>query len=84
MPNRLERFAGLRAAAAREAQQAEPQAPPAPERPDSPLGRAFRDLAGRAHQRLAAAADEIHVAILGTVLRVRPQPIVESAPRDAR
>ena len=52
--------------------------------PDSPLGRAFRDLAGRAHQRLAAAADEIHVAILGTVLRVRPQPIVESAPRDAR
>jgi adenosylcobinamide kinase/adenosylcobinamide-phosphate guanylyltransferase len=52
--------------------------------PDTPLARAFRDLAGRAHQRLAAAADEIHVALLGTVLRIRPQPIVESGRIERR
>ena len=43
--------------------------------PPSPLGRAFRDLAGTAHQRLAACADELHFAVLGTVLRLRPLPI---------
>jgi adenosylcobinamide kinase/adenosylcobinamide-phosphate guanylyltransferase len=52
--------------------------------PESPLAREFRDLTGRAHQRLAAAADEIHVAILGTVLRVRPGPVVESSPGGGR
>ncbi len=40
--------------------------------PDSRLGRVFRDVAGRAHQRLATIADEIYFAVLGTVLRVRP------------
>ena len=51
--------------------------------PPSPLGRAFRDLAGTAHQRLAACADELHFAVLGTVLRLRPPPItgVDHAPR---
>jgi adenosylcobinamide kinase/adenosylcobinamide-phosphate guanylyltransferase len=44
--------------------------------PESPLGRLFRDVAGRAHQRLAAVADEIHLAILGTILRLRPEPLV--------
>jgi adenosylcobinamide kinase/adenosylcobinamide-phosphate guanylyltransferase len=43
--------------------------------PPSPLGRAFRDVAGTAHQRLAACADEIDFAVLGTVLRLRPLPI---------
>ena len=43
--------------------------------PDTPLGRRFRDLAGFAHQRLAARADEIYVAILGLMLRVRPAPV---------
>jgi adenosylcobinamide kinase/adenosylcobinamide-phosphate guanylyltransferase len=43
--------------------------------PDSALARLFRDVAGRAHQRLAAVADEIFLAILGTVLRVRPEPL---------
>ena len=43
--------------------------------PESALGRLFRDVAGRAHQRLAAVADEIFLAILGTVLRVRPEPL---------
>lgn len=43
--------------------------------PESPLARLFRDVAGRAHQRLAAGADEIYLTILGTVLRLRPEPI---------
>jgi adenosylcobinamide kinase/adenosylcobinamide-phosphate guanylyltransferase len=43
--------------------------------PETPLGRAFRDLSGLTHQRLARRADEIHVAILGVVLRVRPAPV---------
>lgn len=43
--------------------------------PETPLGRAFRDLAGMIHQRVAREADEIDVAILGTVLRLKPAPI---------
>jgi adenosylcobinamide kinase/adenosylcobinamide-phosphate guanylyltransferase len=48
--------------------------------PETPLGRAFRDLAGTAHQRLAAAAGEIYVAILGTVLRLHPAPVAAIIP----
>jgi adenosylcobinamide kinase/adenosylcobinamide-phosphate guanylyltransferase len=48
--------------------------------PDNALARTFRDVAGRAHQELAALADEIHVAILGTVLRLRPGPVEAVAP----
>ena len=48
--------------------------------PPSPLGRAFRDLAGTAHQRLAAVADEIHLAVMGVVVRLRPAPITLSDP----
>ena len=48
--------------------------------PDAPLGRLFRDVAGRAHQRLAAQADEIHLAILGTILRLRPEPLAVAPP----
>lgn len=40
--------------------------------PESPLGRTFRDLAGLAHQRLSQQADEIYLAILGTVLKIKP------------
>jgi adenosylcobinamide kinase/adenosylcobinamide-phosphate guanylyltransferase len=43
--------------------------------PESALGRRFRDLAGFAHQRLAGAADEVYVAMLGCVLRVHPGPV---------
>lgn len=43
--------------------------------PDTRLGRLFRDVAGRANQRCAAAADELYLAVLGTVLRVRPAPV---------
>ena len=48
--------------------------------PEAPLGRLFRDVAGRAHQRLAAQADEIHLAILGTILRLRPEPLAVAPP----
>lgn len=43
--------------------------------PESSLGRAFRDLAGRTHQRLASVSDEIYLAVLGVVLRLRPDPV---------
>jgi adenosylcobinamide kinase / adenosylcobinamide-phosphate guanylyltransferase len=42
--------------------------------PDTPLGRAFRDLAGRAHQRLARLADELYFGVLGTMVRLQPAP----------
>ena len=42
---------------------------------ESPLGRAFRDVAGRAHQALAARADRINFAMLGTILRLSPGPV---------
>jgi adenosylcobinamide kinase/adenosylcobinamide-phosphate guanylyltransferase len=51
--------------------------------PDTPLGRLFRDLAGRAHQRLARAAGEVHLAVLGLVVRLKPGPIVVRHPGDS-
>ncbi|ALA58031.1 bifunctional adenosylcobinamide kinase/adenosylcobinamide-phosphate guanylyltransferase [Nitrospira moscoviensis] len=44
--------------------------------PETSLGRAFRDVAGRAHQRVAGVADEVYWAILGSVLRIRPAPVL--------
>jgi adenosylcobinamide kinase / adenosylcobinamide-phosphate guanylyltransferase len=44
--------------------------------PETPLGRRFRDLAGEAHQRLAALADESYLAVLGVVLRLHPAPLL--------
>jgi adenosylcobinamide kinase/adenosylcobinamide-phosphate guanylyltransferase len=43
--------------------------------PESALGRTFRDVTGRAHQRIAARAEEIYFAALGCVVRLRPEPI---------
>lgn len=43
--------------------------------PETRLGRLFRDVAGRANQRFAGAADELYLAVLGVVLRVRPAPV---------
>lgn len=43
--------------------------------PESPLGRTFRDVAGRAHQALARRADRVYLAALGCILRLRPAPI---------
>jgi adenosylcobinamide kinase/adenosylcobinamide-phosphate guanylyltransferase len=48
--------------------------------PESALGRTFRDLAGRAHQRLARAATEIHLAVLGVVVRLSPEPVAVRRP----
>ncbi len=50
--------------------------------PESALGRTFRDLAGRAHQALARAADEIHLAVLGTLLRLKPGPVEAHFPGE--
>lgn len=48
--------------------------------PDSALGRTFRDVAGRAHQALAARADELYFAMMGQLLRLRPAPLALVAP----
>jgi len=49
--------------------------------PDNAMARRFRDLAGRANQSLAAAADEVYAAVLGSVLRLRPSPVEMVWPR---
>jgi adenosylcobinamide kinase/adenosylcobinamide-phosphate guanylyltransferase len=43
--------------------------------PMSPLGRAFRDLSGRANQLFAARADEVYFAAFGLILQLRPDPV---------
>ena len=43
--------------------------------PDTPLGRVFRDLTGRAHQRIAAVADELYLAAMGVLVMLRPPPV---------
>lgn len=43
--------------------------------PETPLGRAFRDVTGRAHQTLAAIADDLYLAVMGVVLQLRPAPV---------
>jgi len=48
--------------------------------PESALGRTFRDLAGRAHQRMCASADEIYLGVLGCMLRLRPEPLALMPP----
>lgn len=42
--------------------------------PETPLGRTFRDVAGLAHQRMSAIADEVYFAVLGTLLHIKPSP----------
>jgi adenosylcobinamide kinase/adenosylcobinamide-phosphate guanylyltransferase len=40
--------------------------------PPTALGRAFVEVTGWAHQRVSRAADEVHLAVLGTVVRIKP------------
>jgi adenosylcobinamide kinase / adenosylcobinamide-phosphate guanylyltransferase len=42
--------------------------------PMDPGARAFRDLQGLVHQRLAAAADEVHLMVAGLPLTLKPRP----------
>jgi adenosylcobinamide kinase/adenosylcobinamide-phosphate guanylyltransferase len=39
--------------------------------PEHPLGRAYRDLLGRANQRMARAADEVYLLVAGVPLTVK-------------
>lgn len=48
--------------------------------PEHALGRVFRDLAGRAHQRLASSADQVYMAMMGLIVRLRPAPMVALPP----
>jgi len=41
--------------------------------PMDPGARAFRDLQGLVHQRLAAAADEVHLMVAGLPLTLKPR-----------
>jgi adenosylcobinamide kinase/adenosylcobinamide-phosphate guanylyltransferase len=50
--------------------------------PQTPLGRQFRDVAGRAHQILAARAREIYFAALGTIVRLAPAPLAMLTPGE--
>ena len=43
--------------------------------PPSPLGRTFRDIAGYAHQQLAARCDEVLFAAMGVMLELKPGPV---------
>lgn len=48
--------------------------------PDTALGRQFRDISGRAHQRLARVASEVLLAALGCMLRLKPAPVALTGP----
>ena len=50
--------------------------------PESAVGRIFRDIVGRTHQRLAAEADEIYFAAMGLVVRLVPEPVKAFRPGD--
>lgn len=42
--------------------------------PETPLGRRFRDEAGRLHQAVAAQADEVLLVVAGLPMTVKPAP----------
>ena len=48
--------------------------------PENALARRFRDGAGALHRRPPAAADEVHLAAMGLVIRLKPAPIEPSDP----
>lgn len=42
--------------------------------PMDPAARTFRDLQGIVHQRIASAADEVHLTVAGLPLTLKPRP----------
>ena len=40
--------------------------------PETPLGRCFRDLAGRVNQTIAAVCDEVFLVVCGQPLKIKP------------
>jgi adenosylcobinamide kinase / adenosylcobinamide-phosphate guanylyltransferase len=40
--------------------------------PDTPLGRVFRDCAGRMNQLIARESDEVHLLVSGIAVRIKP------------
>ncbi len=50
--------------------------------PETELGRIFRDLAGRTHQAIARVADEVHLAAMGMLLRLKPGPVEAHLPKE--
>jgi adenosylcobinamide kinase/adenosylcobinamide-phosphate guanylyltransferase len=47
--------------------------------PEHRLGRVFRDVSGRAHQRLARLCDAVYIAMLGIIVRAHPVDCEEGA-----
>ena len=43
--------------------------------PENRLARDFRDLVGRAHQRIAPICDELYLGAIGVIVRLRPAPL---------
>ena len=43
--------------------------------PETALGRAFVEVCGWAHQRVARVADQVYLAVLGTIVQIRPGPM---------
>lgn len=50
--------------------------------PDNALARHYRDVMGRAHQRLAAEADEVYLGAMGVMLRLAPAPVIAVVPEQ--
>lgn len=43
--------------------------------PENPLARAFRDAQGHLNQRIAAACDEVYLAVAGYPMKVKPNAV---------
>jgi adenosylcobinamide kinase / adenosylcobinamide-phosphate guanylyltransferase len=52
--------------------------------PPTALGRAFVEVCGFAHQRVARAADEVYLAVLGVVVQIRPGCLQQAHPANDR
>ena len=48
--------------------------------PETELGRKFQEVTGWAHQRISRIADDIYLAVLGTILHVHPSGLTAGTP----